>query len=100
LAESVSSRLAGVHRPAGARISEALLDLAATHGVRDSRGTIINIRLTHADLARWAVTSRETVSAVLARLRRRGFVLVDGKRVVVVDAEALAAVVGSGRLEG
>lgn len=97
-ARRLSRRLAGVRRPAAARVSEALLELSQVHGVRDSRGTIINIKLTHMDLARWALTSRETASGALNQLKRAGLVLTDGKVVVVVNPDALAVVVQSGSI--
>jgi CRP-like cAMP-binding protein len=88
----VEQRLVGlVFRSARARMAEGLLELAERFGVRDSRGVIVNLRLTHRDLAALAGTSRETASTALLDWRRDGIVLVEGKRVVLLDPDKLAA---------
>lgn len=75
--------------PVGARIAAALLDLAREFGVRDSRGVIVNLRLTHRDLAALVGASRETASVVLGEWRREGLVAIEGKRVVLLDPPRL-----------
>jgi len=79
-----------LHRPAEARLSALLLALADDFGVRDSRGVIINLKLTHRELAALIGVTRETVSVTLQELRRRDVVTTDGKRVVLTDEEAIA----------
>jgi CRP-like cAMP-binding protein len=93
----VEERLAAVlFRSAQARMAAVLLDLAVTFGIRDSRGVIVNLKLTHRDLAGLAGASRETASVALLEWRRDGIVLVEGKRVVVLDVERLAALARDG----
>lgn len=65
------------------RLDEVLSELATRFGVRDSRGLILNVRLTHRDLAAFVGSTRETVSACLARWRREGRIEVDGRRLVL-----------------
>lgn len=50
------------------RVRAALELLSKQYGVKDSRGTVINLRLTHNDLARHVSLSRETVSRQLSKL--------------------------------
>lgn len=76
-------------RSVPSRMASVLLDLADTFGVRDSRGVIVNLRLTHRDLAAMAGASRETASVALLDWRRDGLVEIDSKRVVVLDVERL-----------
>lgn len=78
-------------RSVPSRVAIALLDLAAHFGVRDSRGIIVNLRLTHRELASLVGSTRETVSAELSRLRRAHVLAVESKRVVLLDLDALQA---------
>lgn len=50
------------------RVRAALELLSKQYGVKESRGTVINLRLTHNDLARHVSLSRETVSRQLSKL--------------------------------
>lgn len=77
------------HRTAHARVAALVQALADDFGVRDSRGVIVDLRLTHRDIASLVGVTRETVSVTLADLRKRGVLAVEGKRVVVLDADAL-----------
>ena len=77
------------HRTAGARIRMGLYDLAAKHGVRDAHGTIIDLKITHQDLAEMVGTSRETVTRALARLREEGLLEISGRRITLTDPQAL-----------
>ncbi|MBI4263665.1 MAG: Crp/Fnr family transcriptional regulator [Acidobacteria bacterium] len=59
---------------AHACVAQALLALAAEHGVADAHGVLIPLRLTQTELAALAGVTRETVNAVLGDLRVRGLV--------------------------
>jgi len=83
------------HRTAKARLCTALLHLATEFGVRDSRGTIVNLRLTHREFADLVGTTRETVSQALSQLRASGLIQSEGKRVVLLDLPALEALAQS-----
>jgi len=74
---------------AEARIRNGILQLARRHGIRDARGTIIDLKITHEELAEMVGTSRETVTRVLARLRKEGIIQVDQRRITLIDSEAL-----------
>jgi CRP/FNR family transcriptional regulator len=77
--------------PAASRLAHVLLELSDTFGVRDSRGVILNLRLTHRDLASLVGINRETASFAILELRAEGLVQSEGKRLVLLDPEALAA---------
>jgi CRP/FNR family cyclic AMP-dependent transcriptional regulator len=76
---------------AEARIRNGILQLARRHGIRDARGTIIDLKITHQELAEMVGTSRETVTRVLARLREEGIIQVDQRRITLIDSKALQA---------
>jgi CRP/FNR family cyclic AMP-dependent transcriptional regulator len=71
------------------RVASTLLKLAEEHGTMGSRGMTISLRLTHQDIADMAAAGRETVTAVLARLRRDGTIDIENKRVRIVHPERL-----------
>ena len=83
----------------GARVARAialahdLLDAANRYGVPDSRGVLIGIKYTHQEIADYVGSTRETVTLTLGELKRRNLVLFDHRRIVVRDAEALAATI-------
>jgi CRP/FNR family cyclic AMP-dependent transcriptional regulator len=79
---------------ADARIRSGILQLARKHGVPDARGIIIDLKITHQELAEMVGTSRETVTRTLARLQKQGILLLDARRIVVLNSKALAPISG------
>jgi len=78
-----------IFKTAHARLAGLFLRLAEQFGVRDARGVIVNIRLTHKEMAGLIGASRETVSFAILDLRKDGSILTDDKRVVILDERAL-----------
>ena len=74
---------------ADARIRAGVYQLARKHGVRDARGTIIDLKITHQELAEMVGTSRETVTRTLAHLRKQGILQIDQRRMILLKPEAL-----------
>jgi CRP/FNR family transcriptional regulator len=74
---------------ADARIRGTLLQLSRRHGVPDRRGIIIDLKITHQELAGMVGTSRETVSRTIAQLQRDGILLVEGRRIIILNPRAL-----------
>lgn len=74
---------------AHSRLAGLFLDLSKEFGVRDSRGIIINLKLTHREIANLIGSTRETVSFALLDMRKDGLIQTDGKRVVILDSERL-----------
>jgi CRP/FNR family transcriptional regulator, cyclic AMP receptor protein len=74
---------------ADARIRMGIYQLAKRHGIRDAHGTIIDLKITHQELAEMVGTSRETVTRVLARLKDEGILEIDQRRMTLLDADAL-----------
>jgi CRP/FNR family transcriptional regulator len=54
------------------RMRAVLKNMCDHFGVADSRGTILNVKLTHRDIAYLASTSRETATRLLNTLERQG----------------------------
>jgi CRP/FNR family transcriptional regulator len=74
---------------ADARIRGGVLELARKHGIPDARGVIIDLKITHQELAEMVGTSRETVTRTLARLRDQGILQFDGRRMILLEPKAL-----------
>lgn len=74
------------HSDAEGRIRKTLTDLAVKHGVEDARGTIINVKLTHMELAEIAGTSRETVTRILDRYQDEGRIDIVDHKVILLKA--------------
>ena len=74
---------------AESRIRMGIYQLAKRHGVQDAHGTIIDLKITHQELAEMVSTSRETVTRVIARLREEGILEVDQRRMTLLDPQAL-----------
>jgi CRP/FNR family transcriptional regulator, cyclic AMP receptor protein len=71
------------------RIRMGISDLAKKHGIRDAHGIIIDLKITHQDLAEMVGTSRETVTRVLAHLKEQGIVEISSRRITVLNPQAL-----------
>ncbi|MBV8750175.1 MAG: Crp/Fnr family transcriptional regulator [Candidatus Eremiobacteraeota bacterium] len=67
----------------GDRIVHLYSKLASEHGVAVEDGTAVDVRLTHADVASLVGSTRETVSAELAKLVDAGRLRIHNRRVVV-----------------
>jgi CRP/FNR family cyclic AMP-dependent transcriptional regulator len=74
---------------ADARIRMGIYDLAKKHGIRDAHGTIIDLKITHQELAEMVGTSRETVTRVLARLRDDGIIEISQRRITLLKPQEL-----------
>lgn len=79
-------------KTAHARLAALFLDLVEDFGVRDSRGVIVNLKLTHREMAGLIGATRETVSFAILDLRRDELIQTESKRVVLLDEEKLVAV--------
>lgn len=96
------ARIASAARDnADSRLARLLCDLER-HGVPDygrgngwrRSGTRIPLNLSHAELASWVGSCRETVDRIFARWRARGIVSNRYRTIVVHDLETLARIAG------
>src|SRR5258708_11588554 len=67
-----------------ARLAGALLELAEKFGVRDSRGTLLTIKLTHADLAELVGASRQRTTEQLNDFEPEQVIIPPGPRLIIV----------------
>jgi CRP-like cAMP-binding protein len=74
-----------VFRNAPSRLAILLMSLADKHGVRDSRGIILNVKLSQQELANLIGTARETTSALLNEFKRLGMIDIQSRRIKILD---------------
>ena len=80
-----------IFRTAHSRLAGLFLDLSEDFGVRASRGVIVNLKLTHKEMAALIGATRETVSFAVLDLRREGLILTESRRVIILDSDRLRA---------
>ena len=74
------------------RLAGALLDLSGKFGVQDSRGTLLTVKLTHADLAELVGASRQRTTEQLNDFEREQVIVRDGRRLIIVPEKLYALV--------
>ena len=79
-----------LHLPA--RLAKRLLALGDTHGVEDSRGLRIRLKLSQQDLAHMIGATRERVNKELGLWRERGWITIDDGMIVLCDRARLTQV--------
>ncbi len=80
-----------IFKDVNAKLAELLLRLADEHGIEDSRGTLVSLKITHQEMANLIGSTRETVSLTLSQFKRRGFINTDGRKVILSDRDGLRA---------
>lgn len=69
------------------RLSQTLLQLGEEQGSPTPAGILIKDRPTHQDLANMSGTTRETVSRVLKRLEIQGYIVHNGKDLLITGSD-------------
>jgi CRP/FNR family transcriptional regulator len=66
------------------RILAVLNRMQEVYGLLDDRGVIVNVTLTHLQIANYAAVTRETVTRVLSRFKQEGVIqILDGKKILL-----------------
>jgi len=73
------------------RLMNLLLELADQYGCRDPAGILIDIRLSHQDLANIIGSTRETVTITLGELQDEGTISIARRTIVLTRPERLIA---------
>jgi CRP-like cAMP-binding protein len=71
------------------RFIRLLLTLMKTHGKKEARGMLIDIRLTRSELAAMVGATPETIIRTLSDLEKENYLVLEGKKIIVRDADAL-----------
>ena len=73
------------------RLVSLLLELAETYGRETNDGLLLNIKLSHQDLANVIGSTRETVTVTLGELQAEGRLVLGRRKIVLTDVRQLAA---------
>lgn len=69
------------------RVRAVLKNMSKLYGVKDQRGVLVALKLTHKDIASYASVSRETVSRLISRLTKNGEIeILDNKYILIKSA--------------
>lgn len=71
------------------RIAQILMDLADRYGKKAEAGVLIDMPISHKELAEMAGTAREVISRVVSRFKRIGCVSISDGKFLITDREKL-----------
>ena len=71
------------------RVCGVLLALGETFGARSDGSIVIDLHLTHSDLAAMVGTSRQTMNVTLHDLERKGMISMQNRKITVTNEEEL-----------
>lgn len=71
------------------RLARTLLHLADQYGRKEGTGTLIDLALTQTDLAEMTGATRVSINKALGRFRRSGWIEINGRRVTILDRQAM-----------
>ncbi len=78
-----------LHREVSTRLATLLGNLSERFGRENGSGTLIDVRLTHQDLANMIASTREAVSKVMSEFQREGVIENRNRRIAILDSSAL-----------
>ncbi|MCD1258725.1 Crp/Fnr family transcriptional regulator [Paenibacillus athensensis] len=71
------------------RILKSIIRLSEQYGVPSKNGLLIDVKLTHQQLANIVGTVRESVTKVLQELQDEGSIVIDKKKITLIDTDAI-----------
>lgn len=83
-----------LHREVSTRLATLLINLSSRFGEGNGSGMMLDVRLTHQDLANMIASTREAVSKVMSEFQRDGYIEVKNRKIVILDRQALAEYAG------
>lgn len=84
-----------VFRDVPSRLAHLLLQLSEDYGKATPEGILLNIKITHQDMANLIGSIRETVSAVLGGLKKDGLISFDGRKIILLRPDLIRKQIGS-----
>ena len=73
------------------RLALSLLEMARKFGIRDSRGVLLPLTVSHAELGTMVGASRQHITMQLKDFEREGFIVRDRRRLIVIPERLEAA---------
>ena len=78
-------------RSVSGRLSQVLLALCDNYGIPEGNGIVIDVHLTHEDLAHMVGASRQWVTTTLDRLQKKGIIRIRKRQLVILRPDLLRA---------
>jgi CRP-like cAMP-binding protein len=69
------------------RLKHSLIDLAVDYGIKTDKGICIRLDITHKDIGELIAANRTTITYFINELKRQGYLLKDGKHLVIVPSD-------------
>jgi CRP/FNR family cyclic AMP-dependent transcriptional regulator len=88
----------GLAHSAAEKLARLLLQWKDTKVSTKGRPRLINMSMTHEEMAQMIGASRETVTRMLARFRTRDYIEIQGNTMLIRDMEALERLAGNSRI--
>lgn len=79
-----------LHREVSTRLATLLMNLSERFGQKNGAGEVLDMRLTHQDLANMIASTREAVSKVMSEFQRDGIIETQSRRISILNRDALA----------
>ena len=74
------------------RVRGMLLALSASFGVKCDQGVLIDLKLSHEDLASMVGVSRQFVNGALNNIKSAGYIKIGNRKIIITDLHGLQAV--------
>lgn len=71
------------------RFMELLIDLSNKYGKKENNRIVININLTHMELANMIGVTRETVTRIIGKLKKENIIAIENKKIIILDKEKI-----------
>lgn len=78
-----------VFRDVPSRLAHLLLQLSEDYGKAMPEGVLLNIKVTHQEMANLIGSIRETVSAALGEFKKEGLIAFDGRKIILLRPDLL-----------
>src|SRR5215212_6720014 len=72
-----------LHRGVSVRLATLLLNLSDRFGEDNGAGTVLDVHLTHQDLANMIASTREAVSKVMSEFQREGYIETRNRKIII-----------------
>ena len=82
-----------IFKDVAAKLADLLVRLSADHGVEHEAGMLLDLRITHQEMANMIGATRETVSLTLSQFKKKSLLRNEGRKLILTDRSRLRALV-------
>ena len=84
-----------VFRDVPSRLAHLLIQLSEDYGKAMPEGVLLNIKITHQEMANLIGSIRETVSATLGEFKKEGLIAFDSRKIIILRPDILKKRIGT-----